>query len=395
MKVTTSHGSLRTHPRPEMSLFQSKIEQEQPNAARTPLRILSFSSPPLPLSSGGYQEQSTPSSSSSNKISPAVSFFIVVFAVVFFISAFLHLLIRFLTKNRYPPHIPESNRDPQGSGSNAFQRQLQQLFHLHDSGLDQAFINSLPVFRYKEIMGLKEPFDCAVCLCEFSEQDELRLLPLCSHAFHIDCIDTWLLSNSSCPLCRGSLYGHGIAIENPVFHFDEPREEDGLPAAGESGIPPARKPEESSILSSKRVFSVRLGKLRNSNGRAERKMGEASTSGSKLDSRRCYSMGSYQYVVCDMELQVASSPNCGDGGGGSSGSSLGITKRSGGREGNSNSDADIGEGKRISIGNRGESFSVSKIWLWSKKTRIPSPESHIGSAPLASGSQWIGRSQVT
>lgn len=244
-------------------------------------------------------------------------------------------------------------------------------------------------------MGLKEPFDCAVCLCEFSEQDELRLLPLCSHAFHIDCIDTWLLSNSSCPLCRGSLYGHGIAIENPVFHFDEPREEDGLPAAGESGIPPARKPEESSILSSKRVFSVRLGKLRNSNGRAERKMGEASTSDSKLDSRRCYSMGSYQYVVCDMELQVASSPNCGDGGGGGSGSSLGITKRSGGREGNSNSDADTGEGKRISIGNRGESFSVSKIWLWSKKTRIPSPESHIGSAPLASGSQWIGRSQVT
>ncbi|KAF8039446.1 hypothetical protein BT93_B1858 [Corymbia citriodora subsp. variegata] len=368
MKVTTSHGSLRTHPRPKMSLFQSEIKWEQLNAARTPM--------------------SAPSSSSSSKISPAVSFFIVVLAVVFFISGFLHLLIRFLTKNRYPSQVPESTRGPQASGSNAFQRQLQQLFNLHDSGLDQAFINALPVFRYKEIRDLKEPFDCAVCLCEFTERDELRLLPLCSHAFHIDCIDTWLLSNSSCPLCRGSLYGHGIAIENPVFRFGEPREEDGLPAVGESGIAPARKPEESSILSSKRVFSVRLGKLRNSNGRAERKMGEASTSGSNLDSRRCYSMGSYQYVVCDMELLVASSPNRVDG-------SLGISKRTGGREGNSNSDGDDGEGKRISIGSKRESFSVSKIWLWSKKTRIPSPDSRIGIVPLASGSQQIGISQVT
>jgi hypothetical protein len=48
-----------------------------------------------------------------------------------------------------------------------------ELFHLHDSGsgLDQAFINTLPVFAYREIVvgsggdGAKEPFECAVCLC--------------------------------------------------------------------------------------------------------------------------------------------------------------------------------------------------------------------------------------
>ncbi|TYH99723.1 hypothetical protein ES332_A11G085700v1 [Gossypium tomentosum] len=29
-----------------------------------------------------------------------------------------------------------------------------------------------------------------------------RLLPLCCHAFHTHCIDTWLTSNQTCPLCR-------------------------------------------------------------------------------------------------------------------------------------------------------------------------------------------------
>ncbi|KAL0459414.1 UNVERIFIED_CONTAM: RING-H2 finger protein ATL1 [Sesamum latifolium] len=35
----------------------------------------------------------------------------------------------------------------------------------------------------------------------------LRVLPKCSHAFHLDCIDVWLLSNSNCPLCRSTISG--------------------------------------------------------------------------------------------------------------------------------------------------------------------------------------------
>nr|POE79056.1 ring-h2 finger protein atl46 [Quercus suber] len=112
-------------------------------------------------------------------------------------------------------------------------------FNFPDSDLDQAFIDAVPVFLYKEIMGLKEPFDCAVCLYEFLEQDKLKLLPMFSHAFHIDCIGTWLLSNSTCPLCRGNLYTLGVvglSIENPVFCFEDPREEDGFPSNGASGF---------------------------------------------------------------------------------------------------------------------------------------------------------------
>ena len=65
---------------------------------------------------------------------------------------------------------------------------IQLLFHLHDSGLDQAFIDALPMFYYKDMIGLKEPSDCAVFLCEFSDLDKLRLLPTCSHAFHTACM---------------------------------------------------------------------------------------------------------------------------------------------------------------------------------------------------------------
>ncbi|OAY85717.1 RING-H2 finger protein ATL47 [Ananas comosus] len=133
-----------------------------------------------------------------NKISPSILLIIVILAVIFFISGLLHLLVRYLLR---PP-----SRDPDElDDATALQGQLQQLFHLHDAGVDQSFIDALPVFLYRAIIGLKDPFDCAVCLCEFDADDKLRLLPKCSHAFHVDCIDTWLLSHSTCPLCRSSL----------------------------------------------------------------------------------------------------------------------------------------------------------------------------------------------
>ncbi|KAK8526475.1 hypothetical protein V6N13_017505 [Hibiscus sabdariffa] len=360
----------------------------------------SFSSPPLPYSND-YQRQPNPipSSSSASKISPAVLFIIVVLAVIFFISGLLHLLVRFLMKHRSPSSLSDSDRYPEMSGTDAYQRQLQQLFHLHDSGLDQSFIDALPVFLYKEIMGLKEPFDCAVCLCEFLEDDKLRLLPLCSHAFHIDCIDTWLMSNSTCPLCRGTIFTPELPIENPVFEFEYPREETMLSSNGGSGVSLAPKPAENDI--GKRVFSVRLGKFRSSNegkgregqGEAEGEgEGEGETSSSNLDARRCYSMGSFQYVVAD-ELQVALCPSRGSNG---TAGSMKLVKGRGGQNGNSSNDGDV-EGKKINLTSKGESFSVSKIWQWSKKGKFPSSSDTIGSSSSVTvGFPWTdSTTQVT
>ncbi|XP_042497055.1 RING-H2 finger protein ATL46-like [Macadamia integrifolia] len=371
-----------THP--QMSWIQSQIKVKDGPTIFPP-----GISPPLSSSSSSsssdssfrspyisnYQNGSTPSSSG-GRISPAVLFIIVILAVIFFISGLLHLLVRFLIKKPSTSSISQSNRYPDMSGSDTLQRQLQQLFHLHDSGLDQAFIDALPVFFYKEIVGLKEPSDCAVCLCEFSEQDNLRLLPICSHAFHINCIDTWLLSNSTCPLCRGTLFTPGLSIENPVFEFDDPREEDGIPSDREDRFTCAQKTVETGetgeIVGEKRVLSVRLGKFRNINddGVEGEEKGEGETSSRNLDARRCYSMGSYQYVEGDSNLQVALRHD----------RDAGDVKLVKGRAHNENSSVIVDmEGKKLSRGSKGESFSVSKIWLWSKKGKFPSSsDSHMG-----------------
>ncbi|KAH6781712.1 RING/U-box superfamily protein [Perilla frutescens var. frutescens] len=263
--------------------------------------FLPSSPSPYKYDDNSPDEWSPCSSSSGAKISPAVVLITVVLAVLFFISGLLHLLMRFLTKSTTPS---QSNRNAEDySSSDALQRQLQQLFDLHDSGLDQAFIDALPVFSYNEISGPKEPFDCAVCLCEFSEADELRLLPICSHAFHINCIDTWLLSNSTCPLCRGALLIPGFSFVNPVFDYDDDFREEGGDCHGGNGSDDQKRVEIEENTTEKGVFPVKLGKFRRLND--VEGVGDESSSSSALDARRCYSMGSYEYVVGNAELRVA------------------------------------------------------------------------------------------
>lgn len=386
-------------PYSSMSWVHSQILLSNSEMVGQPI-VSPLSSPPLPYVSN-FEKQMSPShvSSSGNKISPAVLFIIVVLAIVFFISGLLHLLVRFLIKHRSSSSVSQSNRYPDMSESDTYQRQLQQLFHLHDSGLDQAFIDALPVFFYKEIIGLKEPFDCAVCLCEFSDHDKLRLLPMCNHAFHIDCIDTWLLSNSTCPLCRGTLYTSGFPFENPVFNFEEPGEDDEFSfSAGTIGGDSAsiHKHAENHIMSGRRVFSVRLGKFRSSNIRqgVEKCEGESSaSSSSNLDARRCYSMGSFQYVVADSDLRVALCPNRGDV---SSSSMRQLKVRVAQIGNNPSSDSDF-EGKKLNMARKGESFSVSKIWLWSKKDKLPSSSvTNMGnSTNVTTNLPWMNRTRGT
>lgn len=76
-------------------------------------------------------------------------------------------------------------------------------------GLDESVIREIPSFQF--IKGECEDqtvYGCVVCLTEFQEQDVIKILPNCNHAFHLDCIDIWLQTNSNCPLCRSSISGN-------------------------------------------------------------------------------------------------------------------------------------------------------------------------------------------
>lgn len=47
----------------------------------------------------------------------------------------------------------------------------------------------------------QEAPSCAICMQDYKEGDELRILP-CKHEFHTGCVDKWLPMKKICPLCR-------------------------------------------------------------------------------------------------------------------------------------------------------------------------------------------------
>ena len=77
-------------------------------------------------------------------------------------------------------------------------------------GIDPETLETFPTLFYSSIKHLRirkaeTPLECAVCLTEFTDNDTLRLIPHCNHVFHPPCIDTWLSSHVTCPVCRANL----------------------------------------------------------------------------------------------------------------------------------------------------------------------------------------------
>ncbi|XP_030527089.1 RING-H2 finger protein ATL80 [Rhodamnia argentea] len=70
-----------------------------------------------------------------------------------------------------------------------------------NKGLKKKVLRSLPKLTFTSDSAARFS-DCTICLAEFAEGDEIRVLPHCGHAFHVACIDPWLGSHSSCPSCR-------------------------------------------------------------------------------------------------------------------------------------------------------------------------------------------------
>ncbi|PON88698.1 43kDa postsynaptic protein [Trema orientale] len=80
------------------------------------------------------------------------------------------------------------------------QQQPHELPPMIDCCEEKSEAELVPVAReYAKEEGLVV---CAVCLGEFEEGEKLRTLGGCSHSFHAPCIDMWLFSHATCPICR-------------------------------------------------------------------------------------------------------------------------------------------------------------------------------------------------
>ncbi|KAK8977622.1 hypothetical protein V6N11_013407 [Hibiscus sabdariffa] len=86
----------------------------------------------------------------------------------------------------------------------AFETPDETAARLAATGLKKSTLRQIPVVVYGPGVNLKAT-DCPICLGEFMDGEKIRVLPKCNHGFHVRCIDTWLLSHSSCPTCRQSL----------------------------------------------------------------------------------------------------------------------------------------------------------------------------------------------
>ncbi|KAK1408936.1 hypothetical protein QVD17_41106 [Tagetes erecta] len=118
-------------------------------------------------------------------------FFFIGFFSIYFCRCFMQILFYNSNEHHNPP------RAHTGPGGN----------YVHH-GLDPLIISSFPTFKYSSVKEYRREnygLECAICLCEFKDENVLRLLTKCYHVFHQECIDSWLGSHKSCPCCRCSL----------------------------------------------------------------------------------------------------------------------------------------------------------------------------------------------
>ncbi|KAJ1284455.1 hypothetical protein BS78_03G205400 [Paspalum vaginatum] len=93
--------------------------------------------------------------------------------------------------------------------------------------------------------GASAALECAMCLAEFTPRERLQQLPSCSHALHIDCIDTWLHADDLEASCRDLHLADGARISNAA-------------RVGSCRFPPAARPMAAAVSPTPRARAVPL-----------------------------------------------------------------------------------------------------------------------------------------
>lgn len=145
--------------------------------------------------------ESTNSFDQAPQFNPSLAILMVIIVSAFFFMGFFSVYIRRCSERRFHRGNFNPTGAPQIFDGGRRSRRGQQ-------GLDAAVIETFPTFLYAAVKGHKigkVSLECAVCLNEFEDDQTLRLIPKCSHVFHPDCIDAWLASHTTCPVCRANL----------------------------------------------------------------------------------------------------------------------------------------------------------------------------------------------
>ncbi len=64
---------------------------------------------------------------------------------------------------------------------------------------------NLPQWTIDEQFVNKEEYTCVICMDTYMKGDKVNGLPQCSHYFHANCINAWLVGSNDCPVCRSKV----------------------------------------------------------------------------------------------------------------------------------------------------------------------------------------------
>ena len=122
-------------------------------------------------------------------------------AVIVVVAVFVTATVYKVFGNQSQPPRPNQNVPLTGQPSTT-----QSAF---GQGVGKDALEALPIAHVSQLLSSVKSAErlreCAVCLAEYQEEEELKVLPACRHWFHAACIDTWLKQHTTCPVCRADI----------------------------------------------------------------------------------------------------------------------------------------------------------------------------------------------
>ncbi|KAA0052939.1 hypothetical protein IC582_015124 [Cucumis melo] len=128
--------------------------------------------------------------------------------LLYLIDVIASLLSGRLVRERIGPAILSAVQSQMGATETSFD-DIPNIFDTSSAkGLPGDSVEKIPkivVSKNNSVDAYGERVCCSVCLQDFQLGETVRSLPYCHHMFHLPCIDKWLLTHGSCPLCRRDL----------------------------------------------------------------------------------------------------------------------------------------------------------------------------------------------